>query len=125
MKTKETLLSYELVLYEKLYEKEITDRNKFSDKVYKSITVIISLLGANEWLITKFISIFNFECCLMKSGNGILIATSIILTCMIVVGIFNVLYNYKETGQKPEDIQKLLGEYKSLNDIDNNTISLS
>lgn len=124
MKTKESLPSYELDLYEKLYEKEIAYRNNFSDKVYKSITVIISLLGANVWLITKFISVFNSECCFIKSANGILIAISIVLTCMIVIGFFNVLYNYKETKQKPEDIQKLLEEYKSLNDIDNNVIYL-
>lgn len=67
MKTKESLPSYELSLYEKLYEKEIAYRNNFSDKVYKSITVIISLLGANVWLITKFVSVFNSECCFMKS----------------------------------------------------------
>lgn len=46
------------------------------------------------------------------------------LTCMIVIGFFNVLYNYKETRQKPEDIQKLLEEYKSLNDIDSNVMYL-
>lgn len=124
MKTKESLPSYELSLYEKLYEKEIAYRNNFSDKAYKSITVIISLLGANVWLITKFISVFNSECCFMKSINGLLITTRIVLTCMIVIGFFNVLYNYKETRQKPEDIQKLLEEYKSLNDIDDNVIYL-
>lgn len=124
MKTKESLPSYELSLYEKLYEKEIAYRNNFSDKAYKSITVIVSLLGANVWLITKFISVFNSECCFAKSVNGILIMVSIVLTCMIVIGFFNVLYNYKETRQKPEDIQKLLEEYKSLNDIDSNVIYL-
>lgn len=45
MKKKESLPSYELSLYEKLYEKEIAYRNNFSDKVYKSIAVIISLLS--------------------------------------------------------------------------------
>lgn len=124
MKTKGSLPLYELSLYEKLYEKEITYRNNFSDKVYKSITVIISLLGANVWLITKFISVFNSECCFIKSINGLFIIISVVLTCMIVIGFFNVLYNYKETRQKPEDIQKLLEEYKSLNDIDSNVIYL-
>lgn len=124
MKTKGSLPLYELSLYEKLYEKEITYRNNFSDKVYKSITVIISLLGANVWLITKFISVFNSECCFIKSINGLLIIISVVLTCMIVIGFFNVLYNYKETRQKPEDIQKLLEEYKSLNNIDSNVIYL-
>lgn len=37
---------------------------------------------------------------------------------------FDVLYNYKEIGQKPEDMQKLLEEYKSLNNIDSNVIYL-
>lgn len=124
MKTKESLPSYELSLYEKLYEKEIAYRNNFSDKVYKSITVIISLLGANVWLITKFIAVFNSECCIIKSINGLLIAISVVLTCMIVIGFFNVLYNYKETRQKPEDIQNLLEEYKSLNSIDDNVMYL-
>lgn len=82
------------------------------------------MLGANVWLITKFISVFDSEYCFIKSANGILIAISIVLTCMIVIGFFNVLYNYKETRQKPEDIQKLLEEYKSLNDIDSNVIYL-
>lgn len=112
MKKKESLPSYELSLYEKLYEKEIAYRNNFSDKVYKSIAVIISLLGANVWLITKFISVFNSEYFLIKSANGILIVVSIVLTCMIVIGFFNVLYNYKETKQNPKDIKVLLEEYK-------------
>lgn len=124
MKTNQSLPSYELNLYEKLYEKEIVYRNNFSDKVYKSITVIISLLGANVWLITKFISVFDSECCLMKAINGLLITVSVVLTCIIVIGFFNVLYNYKETGQKPEDVQTLLEEYKSQNDIDSNVIYL-
>lgn len=121
---KESLPSYELSLYEKLYEKEIAYRNNFSDKVYKSIAVIISLLGANVWLITKFISVFNSEYFLIKSANGILIVVSIVLTCMIVIGFFNVLYNYKETKQNPKDIKVLLEEYKSLNDIDDNVTYL-
>lgn len=91
MKKKESLPSYELSLYEKLYEKEIAYRNNFSDKVYKSIAVIISLLGANVWLITKFISVFNSEYFLIKSANGILIVVSIVLTCMIVIG-FSMFY---------------------------------
>ena len=124
MKTKQSLPSYELSLYEKLYEKEIAYRNNFSDKVYKSITVIISLIGANVWLITKFVSVFDSECCFIKSVNGFFIITSIVLTCMIVVGFFNVLYNYKETRQKPSDVQELLEEYKTLNDIDSNIITL-
>lgn len=124
MKKKESLPSYEFSLYEKLYEKEIAYRNNFSDKVYKSIAVIISLLGANVWLITKFISVFNSEYFLIKSANGILIVVSIVLTCMIVIGFFNVLYNYKETKQNPKDIKVLLEEYKSLNDIDDNVTYL-
>ena len=42
----------------------------------------------------------------------------------IVIGFFNVLYNYKETKQNPKDIKVLLEEYKSLNDIDDNVTYL-
>lgn len=124
MKTEESLHSYELNLYEKLYEKEIVNSNNFSDKAYKTITVIVSLLGANVWLIIKFVSVFNSECCFMKALNGIFIIVSIALTTMVVIGFFCVLYNYRETGQKPYDVQKLLEEYKALNDIDGNVIYL-
>lgn len=106
MKTKESLPSYELSLYEKLYEKEIAYRNNFSDKVYKSITVIISLLGANVWLITKFIAVFNSECCLIKSINGLLIAISVVLTCMIVIG-FSTYYTTTRKQDRNQKIYKI------------------
>ena len=121
---KNHFLPMNLVYMKNYMKKEIAYRNNFSDKVYKSIAVIISLLGANVWLITKFISVFNSEYFLIKSANGILIVVSIVLTCMIVIGFFNVLYNYKETKQNPKDIKVLLEEYKSLNDIDDNVTYL-
>lgn len=106
MKKKESLPSYELSLYEKLYEKEIAYRNNFSDKVYKSIAVIISLLGANVWLITKFISVFNSEYFLIKSANGILIVAQYSSDLIVCHGFFNVLIQHiRKSKQNPKDIK--------------------
>lgn len=41
MKPKQSLPFYELKLYKQLYEDEITYRNNFSDRSYKTITVVI------------------------------------------------------------------------------------
>ena len=124
MKTRESLPSYELNLYEKLYEKEIAYRNNFSDKAYKTITIIVSLLGANVWLLTKWVSIYINECCYLRTINLLMLISSFVLTAMIVIGFFKVIYNYKEITQNPEDVKNLLEEYKTLINIGDNVIHL-
>ncbi len=44
--SKQSLLSYELKSYKNLYDEENKCRNYISDKVFKTITVIISIIGA-------------------------------------------------------------------------------
>ena len=44
--SKKSLLSYELELYKQMYDEENNYRNQFSDRAFKSITIIISLVGA-------------------------------------------------------------------------------
>lgn len=122
--SKQTLPSYELDLYKNLYNDEIIYRNNFSDKAYKIITVIISLIGAVIWLITKWISIYKNQCCYIQTINMMLLISIIIFSSMIIIGFFKVLYGYEETWQKPEDIKQALEEYKLLNDIDDNVIYL-
>lgn len=48
--SKQSLLSYELELYKNLYESENDYRHKQNDKVFKSITIITSFVGAVIWL---------------------------------------------------------------------------
>lgn len=122
MKTKQSLPSYELDLYRKIYDDEITYRNNFSDRAYKTITVIISLIGAVVWLITQWIKIYQNQCCYFQVVNILILLGIIILTSLIVIGFFKVLYNYEDTRQKPEDIKQALEEYKTLNNVDDNVI---
>ena len=55
--SKQSLLSYELELYKQLNKDEEEYRNKYSDKVFKSITVIVSIVGAVIWLTSNYFNI--------------------------------------------------------------------
>ena len=65
----QSLLSYELDLYKKLSDAENDRRHKFSDKAFKSITIIASFVGAVLWLIFKFFGIYQNECIYLQMIN--------------------------------------------------------
>lgn len=113
MKTKQSLPSYELNLYKKLYETENEYRHKQSDKAFKSITIIASFVGAVLWLIFKYLKIYKSECCYLQCANFILLicCSSLMLACVII--FFRVLYGYHEKRPDPNEIEQLLEEYKS------------
>ena len=100
MKTQQSLPFYELDLYRKIYDDEITYRDTFSDRAYKTITVVISLIGAVVWLIIKWVKIYQNQCCYFQTINILLLITIIISSSIIIIGFFKVLYNYQDTRQK-------------------------
>lgn len=121
MKTKESLPSYELELYKNLYESENKYRNDFSDRVFKTITVIISLIGSLIWLTIKFSAIYKNQCCYFQCINALLLVASYIISFSIIFLFF--MYNYRDTRLDVNEIHEALIEYKQ-NNIDENTILL-
>lgn len=121
MKTKESLPSYELKLYKNLYESENKYRNDFSDRVFKTITVIISLIGSLIWLTIKFSAIYKNQCCYFQCINALLLVASYIISFSIIFLFF--MYNYRDTRLDVNEIHEALIEYKQ-NNIDENTILL-
>mgnify|MGYP000800388857 CR=1 FL=1 len=89
----QSLLSYELDLYKKLSDAENDRRHKFSDKAFKSITIIASFVGAVLWLIFKFFGI---------STNGFRIAAGIII---LKIGYDMLQARYTNTKLKDEEIK--------------------
>lgn len=86
MKTKQSLPSYELELYKNLYEAENDYRHKQSDKAFKSITIIVSFVGAVLWLIFKFLNIYETENCYIYYINlFLLIACSCLMLACVVI----------------------------------------
>lgn len=116
MKTKQSLPFYELNLYKDLYEAENVYRHNQSDKVFKSITVIASFVGAVLSLIFKYLKIYKSECYYLQCINFILLVgcSSLMLACIII--FFRVLYGYHEKRPNPNEIEQLLKEYKSQTD---------
>lgn len=112
--SKSTLLSYELELYKQLNKYEEEYRNKYSDKVFKSITVVISIIGAVIWLLHKFTTLKYTEKqhCIEEINIKLLVIIVVILV-ILVFTFFIVLYGYKERIVNPDEIKELLLEYKS------------
>ena len=121
--SKQSLLSYELELYKNLYKSENKYRNDFSDRVFKTITVIISLIGSLIWLTIKFSAIYKNQCCYFQCINALLLVASYIISFSIIFLFFKILYNYRDTRLDVNEIQEALIEYKQ-NNIDENTILL-
>lgn len=121
--SKQSLLSYELELYKGLYEEENKYRNDFSDRVFKTITVIISLVGSLIWLTIEFSKIYKKQCCYFQCINVLLLIASYIISFSIIFLFFRILYNYRDTKLDVNEIQETLTEYKQ-NNIDENTILL-
>lgn len=122
--SKQSLLSYELELYKNLYDEENKYRNDISNRVFKTITVIISIIGAVIWLLIKFSSIFKEQCCYLQCFNIFLLSTTYIISIAIVFLFFKILYNYKDTRIDPEKLYSTIEEYKT-NNIDENVVELS
>ena len=122
--SKQSLLSYELNLYKQLYDAENKYRNDFSDRVFKTITVLISLVGSLIWLTIKFSTIYKEQCCYLQCFNILLLILSYVITVTIIYLFFRILYNYRETKIDTEEIYKIIEEYKQ-NNIDENVIILT
>ena len=110
--SKQSPLSYELELYKKLCESESDRRHKFSDKVFKSTTVIASFVGAILWLIAKFLETYQKKCYCLQLCQFALIAVCSVLMLICVVIFFKTLYGYEEKRPDPAEIDKLMTEYK-------------
>lgn len=94
--SKQSLLSYELELYKNLYDEENKYRNDISDRVFKTITVIVSIIGAVIWLLIKFSSIFKEQCCYLQCFN-------IFLLCVVcITSVAIVFLNHKESIKRIE-----------------------
>lgn len=122
--SKQSLLSYELELYKNLYETENKYRNDFSDRTFKTITVIISILGALIWLIMKFTSIYKSQSCYLQYINAFILFICCILSMIIIIIFFKILYNYQDTKIDPEKMFNVIEKYKK-NNIENNVILLA
>lgn len=122
--SKQSLLSYQLELYKKLYDEENNYRNSFSDRVFKTITVIVSIIGAAIWLIIKFSSNIHKQCCYLQCFNILLLSIICVVSASIVFLFFKILYNYRDTRINPEILHSTIEEYKNDN-IDENVIELT
>lgn len=122
--SKHSLLSYELELYKNLYTEENNYRNNFSDRVFKTITVIVSIIGAVIWLIIKFSSIFQTQCCYLQCLDIFLLSVICIVSTIIVFLFFKILYNYRDTRINPVILHDTIEDYKR-NNIDENVIELT
>lgn len=121
--SKQSLLSYELELYKNLYEAENNHRHNYSNKVFKSITIIASFVGAVLWLIFKFLSIYQNECCYLQCINFILLVACSVIMLICVVIFFKALYDYKEECPNPIEVVDLMTEYKSQTDDEDTIIA--
>ena len=90
--SKQTLLSYELELYKQLNEYEENYRNKYSDKVFKSITIIASIVGAVLWLLHEFTTLkYTEKQSCIKEINIILLVIVFIILVILICTFFLVL----------------------------------
>lgn len=114
MKTpKKSLLSYELELFKQMYDEENNYRNQFSDKVFKTITVIIALVGALIWLINNFLLKCAEQNYYIIFANISSLVICFVLSAAIIIYFFRILYGYKEVRQTPGNLYNLIEEYKS------------
>ena len=115
----QSLLSYELELYKKLLDTENDRRHKFSDKAFKSITIIASFVGAVLWLIFKLLEIYQNECIYLQMINLSLLAGCCLYMITSIVIFFKMLYGYKDRHMDPVEIDSLIKEYKSQTEDEN------
>lgn len=109
---KQSLISYELELYKNLYEKENNYRNNISDKIYKSVTFITALFGSIIWLICKFVLIYKFQYLYLRLFNILLLLLCSVLAVYIIICLFKMLSNYKDTRLDPNKLYNIIEDYK-------------
>lgn len=109
----ESLLSYELKLYKQICEEENKYRNDYSDRVFRTTTIIISLFGALIWLILKFSNNHRIQNFFSVFVNVVLLLICFIILGMIVIYFFKILYGYNDSRLSPEDLSNLIKEYKA------------
>lgn len=109
----ESLLSYELKLYKQICEEENKYRNDYSDSVFRTTTIIISLFAAFIWLILKFANNHRIQNFFSAFVNVVLLLICFIILGMIVIYFFKILYGYNDSRLSPEDLSNLIKEYKT------------
>lgn len=110
--SKQSLLSYEVLLYKELSKEQIDRRHKFSDKVFKSITIIASFVGAVIWLIFNYIKNRPYESCLLDCLIFIFLILNTVLMLIDVIIFFYTLYGYNDTTQDTNEIVEMIEDYK-------------
>jgi hypothetical protein len=110
-KTKKSLVSYELELYKQLYEEQFSFREKYSSRVFATISVVVSMIGALIWLLARFAKIYNSQCCYLRCLNIILLFCCCIFLGVVAFGIYKVLH-YEETRPEPQAALDLVEGYK-------------
>nr|DAR44101.1 MAG TPA: hypothetical protein [Caudoviricetes sp.] len=120
--SKQSLLSYELELYKQLNKDEEEYRNKYSDKVFKSITVIVSIVGAVIWLTSNYFKICKNRAENINNFNILLIILLYVLLCVSTSIFFFILYGYNSRNINPKEIYNLLKDYKSQTNYEDDII---
>ena len=110
---KRSLLSCELQLYKELFLEEGEYRHKYSDKVFKSVTIMAAIIPAYLWLILKFIDILNKISSLIKVVGVISLIVSGILLIVCVVMFFLILYGYNDDRINPTELENAINRYKA------------
>lgn len=108
----QSLISYELNIYKNFYENENDYRKDISNKAYKSLTFITALFGAIIWLVCRFVLIYEYQCCYLQVFNIILLFLNSILSIYIIICLFKLLSNYKDTRQDPNKLFEVIKGYK-------------
>lgn len=110
---KRSLLSYELQLYKELYLNEEEYRHKCSDRVFKSVTIMIAIIPAYLWLILKFIYILNNISKFIKVIGVISLITNGTLLIACAVIFFLILYGYNDSRIDPTELKNIINRYKT------------
>ncbi len=113
--SKQSLLSYELNFYKELYETENEFQSSVSDKVFKTITIIIPIVSALIWLTVDFSKNYKIQCCYLQVLNIALFVSSYIITGIIIFLFFKVLFYYNDTKMDIEKCVETIEEYKQNN----------
>lgn len=116
--SKDSLLSYELELFKGIdaYEKEY--RHKMSDKVFKTIPLIVALVGATIWLLKNYLDNNAVAGENIEIIKFILVVLSCSLMFICIILFFFALFGYKDMRPNPVKIIKLINERKKVTNND-------
>lgn len=120
--SKDLLLSYELELFKEIdaYEKEY--RHKMSDKVFKTIPLIVALAGATTWLLKNYLDNNVVADKNIEMAKFILVVSSCGIMFICIVLFFFSLFGYKDMRPNPIEIIKLINKRKKATDNDEETV---